>query len=577
MSYIAFARKWRPKDFDGVVGQEMVTTTLKNAIALNRISHAYLFSGPRGVGKTTVARIFAKALNCERGPTEKPCNKCVSCGEIMLGNSVDVLEIDGASNRGIDEIRTLRENIKFSPIAGKFKIYIIDEVHQITQDAFNALLKTLEEPPAHAKFIFATTQPHKVPATIISRCQRFDFKRIPVRLIIEKLNQIVKEEKISAEEEVLFAIARAAEGSMRDAEVLLDQLSCATEGKVKMQDVSEMLGVIEEDLLFDMADKIQKKETSQLLLLLDRIISDGKDLVYLLNSLIEHFRNLLVSGIVKSGLENVLDLPEDVLVRVSRQAEGFSRAEIFYILQILTHTQDMAKRAISVRVAIEMAIIKMTERGQLASINEILNKIEQLKNNLPGEKNTRMPSVQYPNRSEEVKPAAKTVVVPKNELCKEAPRADAEHKEENRKKVSLDEIKAVWQNVIEEVQRHKMHHGLYLSEARLVGIEDNVLTLGFSRDKNLHKETLDNPPNRQTIETRLKSLLKADVRLNFVTIQEAEERVESAVNSEETTGQNNKIDDAPAPDNNVPSDPLAEKLLKIFGGKVIKGEKIDLS
>ncbi len=249
MSYIVFARKWRPRDFDEVIGQEHVTVTLKNAISLGRIAHAYLFAGPRGVGKTTVARIFAKALNCEKGPTVKPCNVCASCKEVVSGNSIDVLEIDGASNRGIDEVRSLRENIRFSPIGSKFKVYIIDEVHQITSDAFNALLKTLEEPPPHVKFIFATTQPHKVPGTILSRCQRFDFKRITLDLIISKLKNIVSEEKIKIEEEVLFTIARAADGSMRDAEVLLDQLNCATEGKIKIKDASEMLGVIEQDML----------------------------------------------------------------------------------------------------------------------------------------------------------------------------------------------------------------------------------------------------------------------------------------------------------------------------------------
>ena len=217
MSYIVFARKWRPQNFDEIIGQEHIATTLKNAIELNRVAHAYLFSGPRGTGKTSTARILAKALNCASGPTPTPCNNCTPCKEITSGISLDCIEIDGASNRGIDEVRALRENVKFAPSGGKFKIYIIDEVHMLTSEAFNALLKTLEEPPAHIKFIFATTRPYKLLPTILSRCQRFDFKRIPLELITSKLKKITAEEKINATEEALFYIAKAAGGSMRDA------------------------------------------------------------------------------------------------------------------------------------------------------------------------------------------------------------------------------------------------------------------------------------------------------------------------------------------------------------------------
>src|SRR3989338_802344 len=243
MSYQIFARKFRPQTFEDVVGQEPITTTLKNAITKKRIAQSFLFTGSRGVGKTSTARILAKALNCDKGPAPAPCNKCSVCEEITLGNSLDVLEIDGASNRGIDEIRSLRENVKFKPARTRYKIYIIDEVHMLTGEAFNALLKTLEEPPEHVKFIFATTEPHKVPLTILSRCQRFNFKRIATDDIHAKPKESAKEEKLKIEKNALFLIAKASEGALRDAESLLDQLASFAEGKIAEKDVLLMLGL----------------------------------------------------------------------------------------------------------------------------------------------------------------------------------------------------------------------------------------------------------------------------------------------------------------------------------------------
>ncbi len=277
MSYLPFARKWRPQDFDEVIGQEHITTTLKNAIALKRVHHAYLFTGPRGIGKTSTARILSKALNCDKGPLAKPCNKCASCQEITNGSSMDVIEIDGASNRGIDEIRNLREAVKFAPSKGPYKIYIIDEVHMLTVEAFNALLKTLEEPPRHVKFIFATTEPHKLPATILSRCQRFDFRRIPIKDIVAKLQEIAREEKLDVEKDVFLYIAKASDGSMRDAESVLDQISSFFKGKIQLKGVIDTLGMIEQETLFQCADLIISRDTKSTIHLIDQILNSGKD------------------------------------------------------------------------------------------------------------------------------------------------------------------------------------------------------------------------------------------------------------------------------------------------------------
>jgi len=295
MPYEVLARKWRPQVFQDVIGQEHITQTLINAIKTDRLAHAYLFGGPRGVGKTSVARILAKAINCEKGEPGVPCNRCQSCAEITDGASVDVQEIDGASNRGIDEIRELRQNIKYMPSASQYRIYIIDEVHMLTLPAFNALLKTLEEPPAHVKFIFATTEAHKVPMTILSRCQRFDFKRIPVAQIIGQLEKISAEEDIEIGKSGLAMIAREAEGSMRDAESLLDQVVSFTGPKVEDRHIIEILGVIDRDVILNAVRAIIEGAPRGCLEIVDQIYNYGYDIKEFYRALMEQFRNLVVS------------------------------------------------------------------------------------------------------------------------------------------------------------------------------------------------------------------------------------------------------------------------------------------
>ncbi len=259
MGYLVIARKWRPKQFEEVVGQEHITLTLQNAIKKDRVASAYLFSGPRGVGKTTTARILAKALNCEKGPTPQPCDSCTPCQEIAEGHSIDVLEIDGASNRGIDEVRSLRESTRYTPSNLRYKIYIIDEVHMLTTEAFNALLKTLEEPPPHVVFIFATTEANKVPATILSRCQRFDFRRIPQEKIVEQLKKICDQETIQIDDQALYLIARKSEGCMRDSQSLLDQVLSFSDHTVSKDDVISLLGIIQHDEFFTISEAIARK------------------------------------------------------------------------------------------------------------------------------------------------------------------------------------------------------------------------------------------------------------------------------------------------------------------------------
>src|SRR5947208_6316833 len=349
MSYQVIARKYRPQRFSDVVGQEHVTQTLSNAIQQNRIAHAYLFCGPRGTGKTTIARIFAKCLNCTGGPKVDFDDNDPRCQEITEGRSLDVLEIDGASNRGIDEIRELRETAKFAPASSKFKIYIIDEVHMLTKEAFNALLKTLEEPPAHVKFMFATTEPEKVLPTILSRCQRFDLRRIPVALIVKHLAHIAKLENVKVDEAALYAIARGAEGGMRDAESALDQLISFCGDKILEADVLSMFGLTAQGQILALATAILKGDCETVLRELNELARHGKDLARFLADLLGHFRNLLIYQISRGDLK-LLEISEAEAASLKEQTTLITTAALTRIMDVLTDAESRLREAASKKI-----------------------------------------------------------------------------------------------------------------------------------------------------------------------------------------------------------------------------------
>ena len=377
MSYIVIARRYRPQKFTDIIGQEHVSKTLANAIENNRIAHSFIFSGPRGVGKTTTARILAKALNCENGPTANPCNKCSSCESITKGNSLDVLEIDGASNRGIDEIRNLRENIRFTPTLGKYRIYIIDEVHMLTKEAFNALLKTLEEPPGHAVFIFATTEIHRVPATILSRCQRFDFKRMSIKTIISHLESIAKSEKLDIEKDALLQIAKKADGSMRDSQSILDQIISYAGNKITAAEVADVLGIISDDLYFEFTEKIRDGDLKNLLLLCNRVFAEGYDLAEFLNGFEEHFRNLLVLKTLQNFDQiNVAEHYHDQFRSVSKL---FEVTDLLAYIKQVGDMQNAIKWATQPNLKFELGILKMAKMPTTLEIETLLQKIDLLK------------------------------------------------------------------------------------------------------------------------------------------------------------------------------------------------------
>jgi len=511
MAYTVFALKWRPQNFDEIIGQNHIVTTLKSALEKNRLAHAYLFAGPRGVGKTSTARILAKALNCKDGPTLNPCQKCASCLEIGQGRSMDVIEIDGASNRGIDEIRVLRENVKFSPVAGKFKIYIIDEVHMLTQEAFNALLKTLEEPPAFVKFIFATTQPHKVLATILSRCQRFDFRRITVMEMITQLERIVTQEKIGVDKEVLLAIAKASDGSLRDAESLLDQLISFSKDKISLKDVISILGVVEQEALFEITDKIIQKDALAALGLLNNIVDEGKDINLFLVNLIEHFRNLMIAKVTKADAK-LIDLPQELCEKLLQQAQNFSLEEIFSVFNLLVNTQEVSKRLDSLRIPLEIGLVKLVHDKRGQSLNRPAT----------GGINPERPQNTSPVLPKEIKESKEP---------KETKDANPEPlKEDSANSISLDNMKDAWQNIIEGLAKVKISVATYLNDGGPIKLENNILTVSFPKDYSLHKESLEKKENKAMIEKIVSELLNANIRVNFVLSQEMAPKEESENN-----------------------------------------------
>jgi len=420
-TYHVLARKWRPQQFDEVVGQEHITRTLKNAVSSGRIHHALLFIGSRGIGKTTTARILAKALNCLSSdkPTPTPCDKCDNCIEIGNGTHLDVQEIDGASNNSVDNIREIREAVRLAPAHARYKVYIIDEVHQLSSAAFNALLKTLEEPPSHAVFILATTEAHKIPATIISRCQRYDFRRVAVPNIVHLLEQIIKAEKRDATKEALFTIARAADGGVRDAESILDQLMTYCDGEITYKDVQDVLGLIETDKIDQLVHALQEKDVLRTLTIIDEVSTSGKDLTQFVEEFIQHIRNLLILKTTQDP--NQLFLPKEDIERLKAQSEKFSIIQLIRLVEQLAELNQHFTLQLSHRTALEAFFVKNCKVGVELSVETILEKILQLEEflKLPTTTTVKESRQIYPQNVEiPEKKTIETPSLPKKEIEK---------------------------------------------------------------------------------------------------------------------------------------------------------------
>ncbi len=567
MSYLVLALKYRPQTFDEVVGQEHVCQTLKNGIASGKIAHAYLFSGPRGIGKTTTARILAKALNCKEGPTPQPCNKCISCVEISRGSSLDVLEIDGASNRGIDEIRALRENVKFAPVSSRYKIYIIDEAHQITHDAFNALLKTLEEPPRHIIFMLATTQPEKIPPTILSRCQRFAFKLIPQKKIFERLDYIVGEEKLKIEKEALNIIAYRGEGSLRDAQSLLDQVISYAGGKeIGLQETNFILGVLPFERLVEFSDLIAEHKAKEILSLIDDIAESGYDLHQFIKDLRQHFRNMLLLKVAGRDTR-ILGLPEKQLEILLEKGDQFTEENMVRIIDLLSKTYESMKWSEQPRLVIEVDMFRLSQ--PYVPIGEVIERIGRLEKSLKlEEKEGEVPG------EREVQEAEKT------------PSGISEEKKLPVGETSeIQEIRGHWEEVLESVKRLDIPLHACLLEGLPVRMANGLLYIVFSKTHGFHKDRLEKKSN--IVEEALKEVLGKEVKIKCITgeintVSHPKDKVEQEMESapEEFSGESEPGEEAPAPgqepvfnsEEKEEVEPIVEKVLEMFEGEIVKEE-----
>ena len=618
-TYQVFARKYRPQTFDDVVGQEHITRTLKNAIAGNRLAHAYLFVGPRGIGKTSTARILAKALCCVHGPTPEPCGVCDPCREIAAGNSLDVLEIDGASNNGVEQVRDLRDNVRYAPTRGRYKVYIIDEVHMLSTAAFNALLKTLEEPPEHVKFIFATTDPQKVLPTILSRCQRFDLRRIPAPAIAAHLQKICGLEHVTLAPDAADAIAVGADGGLRDAESMLDQLVAFCGDAIAAHDVLDIFGFTAPQVVAALAGNILRGETPAALAVLDEQTAAGKDLLRLSGDLITHLRNLLVSQVNPAGLSG--ELPADTLAALSEQAALLRTDRLLELIESFAAAEGRMKFASNKKLGFEIAVIKAIQTLQQASLDEVLEALTALREGElptaapdgPGNPKTPVPSVprvaegppgkgSFAGLKQAVAPAKPTPAPaaappppPNANLvpAKPAP-APADTKPEPaavpapeppaaRAPQPLPEPASLWAGLIAQLRSQRPLITSWVQEGTPLDITgEGELRAGFPSGQKMVLESLNKATNRQFLEGILTKLAGQPVTLKLELLtpgappppalpEPAAAAIPSAGGPPNSTPSANGAG-APVPDPDpvasFKNDPLIQKALKVFEGEI---------
>ena len=512
MSYLVLSLKYRPQTFDEVVGQEHVTQTLTNALKKDKVSQAYLFTGPRGVGKTTTARLVAKALNCMENPGN-PCNKCSNCIEITDGRNMDVLEIDGASNRGIEEIRGLREAIQYAPINSKFKVFIIDEVHMLTTPAFNALLRTLEEPPEHGKFILATTDIYKVPATIISRCQRFDFNSITIHTISEQIKFVLKKEKIEIDIDSLRIIAEKADGSMRDALSILDQVIAYSGDKISIESVNKVLGLIPIDIYFNIIEALQTKSGKVLIDILAEIKSKGMPLQEFVTGLNRHIRNMMIATI-ENGLD-AFELNDDLKTKYIETAKSCNIKDMLRISKVITEVEPQIKRAVQPHILVELSMLKLLEMDSTVTIESLIGKFQNPTNKPILEQKQHIPvapkvSLEKPITKQAVKEESgvregkeiiKTISEPKIE-----PIVNID--------INIDGIYNKWQDFIDEINSERPSVGNVLSHCEIVQIIGNRLEIKLVNGNNFNFRTLEK--NKAVIDKYLEKIYNQPLKIVFL-------------------------------------------------------------
>ena len=567
MSYKVLARKYRPQCFDDVVGQEHVTRTLTNAINSDRVAHAYLFSGPRGTGKTTIARIFAKALNATDGPTVDFKDEYERCIEISEGRSLDVLEIDGASNNGVEQVRELRDTAPYAPAACRFKIYIIDEVHMLTTAAFNALLKTLEEPPAHVKFLFATTEPEKVLPTILSRCQRFDLRRLTASQIVSHLDYVSKKEGVSIEAAALQAIARGADGGMRDAESTLDQLISFCGENIEERDVLSMFGLSSQDQVISMSTAILQGEAQSVLTEFSGLVNSGKELPRLIGDLLNHFRNLMIFQLSKGDL-SVLEVSEAESDALSAQSKLVDPAAVPRVLEVLTDCEIRLRNAASKRILVEVSLMKAIDSVRAMSLNDVLDELQQLKEVLPAHEIANNQKVSAISKAKSGGDANKPTTKHKG-----SQKTQQEAVEEKAEIPVNTDLKELWAKMMESLG---IFSRAYFQEAFLKSYKDGVINIGFPEKFAPQMELADTRDiNRTLIDALSKS--GRDVRaITYVVAERPDDWVPLSVDGAKANGQSDvdvaastKPLEGPVDMEEFKNDPLIKKALDVFKGQIV--------
>jgi DNA polymerase-3 subunit gamma/tau len=568
VSYQVFARKYRPQTFDDLVGQAHVTRTLKNAVEQNRLAHAYLFVGPRGIGKTSTARILSKALNCVNGPTITPCGVCDSCKEITAGNSLDVLEIDGASNNGVEQVRELRDNVRYAPSKGHFKIYIIDEVHMLSPAAFNALLKTLEEPPPHVKFIFATTEPQKVLPTILSRCQRFDLHRIPANLIAKHLQFIADKEKITLDPAAAHAIAKGADGGLRDAESMLDQLVAFCGEKIVEPDVLNVFGFTSEQTVANFTDKILRGETPEALELLHAEAENGKDMMKLMSDLISYLRDLLVCKVKPDALAD--DLNPELQRSLEAQAAMIETDRLLELIDQFAAAEGRMKWAPNKRLHFEVAVIKAIQTLSQVTLNEVIENLVALRD---GKSESQAPPPKSTAKPPDKRAAPVTPPAPKAEaprVAENAPSYETKAAREDQPVSPAAESKtvdheAVWKKAVEQIRTRRPLIRGWVESAKALGTEGRFFLLGFPPEQKTAMESVASPRTRDFLEALIREISGQDLKMKF-TLKEGLP-VATVAEPPATLGElpAKKTGDSQAM---FKDDPLIREALEIFKGEI---------
>ena len=555
-SYEVIARRWRPRTFDEVVGQRNVTETLKNAIATNRVAHAFLFAGPRGVGKTTTARILAKALNCDRGPTPAPCGTCGACEEIAAGRSVDCLEVDAASNTQVERTRDLLETVQYAPTRGRHKVYIIDEAHMLSSSSFNALLKTLEEPPPRVVFILATTEPHRIPATIHSRCQRHDFRLLGAREIVGRLREIVEAEKVTAEDEVLVLLAHAASGSLRDAQSLLDQAIASLGNRLEAERVAHLLGLVAADVLAEAAEAILGREAGRVLGLVDRLAAHGQDLRQFALELTAHLRDLLILKVCPEPGA----LLEGVRVSVEaarRQAERAAMPELELMIRTLQQVEGEMRRAPQPRFLLEMALIRLTEIRRLQGLPEILGRLVALEGRLPGGLPT--PAATGELSLFESRPAAaERPARPAQGREISPPPSAARTSQEPATPSAATDVTVGWAAVVGRLRGRKRLASV-LTEVEPIALTGDTLTLEVKNGNAFVRDTLEDPDTRRLIADAAAEAFGRRLRIEYRFAASPAPRLEPV-----------QTRWVPASTPRSRDHPLVREALGLFGGAIVR-------